>query len=86
MNNDRTTNGDVDANNEPGLTEKNSDTVRGEEQLAEDTSFEDSNIEHLDDDSAFEHLGGRQHMRVGIVDAKPVLHARSPPAFPKLLG
>jgi hypothetical protein len=51
MNNDRTTNGDVDANNEPGLTEKNSDTVRGEEQLAEDTSFEDSNIEQLDDES-----------------------------------
>ena len=49
--NDRTNNGDVDANNEPGLTEKNSETIRGEDLLAEDTSFEDSNIEQLDHES-----------------------------------
>ena len=55
MNDDRKNNknkkGDGSANDEPGLTQKNTGTIKGEVDLAEDTSFEDSNIERLDDES-----------------------------------
>ncbi|HEY4441537.1 MAG TPA: hypothetical protein VGN14_13855 [Candidatus Elarobacter sp.] len=52
MNDDRTRNGDEAANNEPGLTERNTETIRGEEEIAdEDTTVDESNIERLDDTS-----------------------------------
>lgn len=45
MYDDRLTNGDEAANNEPGLTERNSRTVVGEEELAHDSEELESNVE-----------------------------------------
>jgi hypothetical protein len=60
MKDDRTTTGAGTGNEEPALTQRNSSTVRDEEELEklseqsqsdEDTSFDDSNIEKLDEET-----------------------------------
>jgi len=43
--NDRTTNRDGTPNAEPALTQKNTETIKGEEQLVDDTSVEDQTID-----------------------------------------
>ena len=51
--NDRTPHGDAAPSDEPELTQTNTRTIRGEKEISEeeeDTSFEDSNIEQLDDE------------------------------------